>query len=137
MKNQFINIAYEYTKLRPSTRRPEPCLQLRTCRAESTSGPTGPTFMPDTSASIAPATPSAPSRRKLHRRFAPIVFAFYMSAIMAFLMCCAIVGANSGLGADYLRRVIQAYVLAMPVAFVCVMVVRPLVGKLVAATVHP
>jgi hypothetical protein len=24
----------------------------------------------------------------------------------------------------------------MPVAFVCVMVVRPLVGKLVAATVH-
>ena len=52
------------------------------------------------------------------------------------LMCCAIVGANSGLGADYLRRVIQAYVLAMPVAFVCVMVVRPLVGKLVAATVH-
>jgi len=59
-----------------------------------------------------------------------------MSAIMAFLMCCAIVGANSGLVADYLRRVIQAYVLAMPVAFVCVMVVRPLVGKLVAATVH-
>jgi hypothetical protein len=42
----------------------------------------------------------------------------------------------SGLVADYLRRVIQAYALAMPVAFVCVMVVRPLVGKLVAATVH-
>ncbi|PIF36447.1 uncharacterized protein DUF2798 [Delftia sp. 60] len=92
--------------------------------------------MPDTSASIAPATPAAPRSRKLHRRFAPIVFAFYMSAIMAFLMCCAIVGANSGLGADYLQRVIQAYVLAMPVAFVCVMVVRPLVGRLVAATVH-
>ena len=47
-----------------------------------------------------------------------------------------IVGANSGLGADYLRRVMQTYVLAMPVAFVCVMVVRPLVGRLVAATVH-
>jgi hypothetical protein len=74
-----------------------PCLQLRTCRAESTSGLTGYAFMPDTSASIAPATPAAPRSRKLHRRFAPIVFAFYMSAIMAFLMCCAIVGANSGL----------------------------------------
>jgi Protein of unknown function (DUF2798) len=47
-----------------------------------------------------------------------------------------VVGANSGLGADYLRRVMQTYVLAMPVAFVCVMVVRPLVGRLVAATVH-
>jgi hypothetical protein len=32
--------------------------------------------------------------------------------------------------------VVQAYAMAMPVAFVCVMVVRPLVGKLVAATVH-
>jgi len=93
--------------------------------------------MPPTSASTsASISPAAPRSRKLHRRFAPIVFAFYMSAIMAFLMCCAIVGANSGLGADYLQRVIQAYVLAMPVAFVCVMVVRPLVGRLVAATVH-
>ncbi|MDR0203010.1 MAG: DUF2798 domain-containing protein [Delftia acidovorans] len=74
--------------------------------------------------------------RKLHRRFAPVVFAFYMAGIMAFLMCCVIVGANSGLGAEYLGRVIQAYALAMPVAFVCVMLVRPVVGRLVAATVH-
>jgi hypothetical protein len=87
-------------------------------------------------ASTVAATAPAVRSRKLHRRFAPIVFAFYMSGIMAFLMCCAIVGANSGLGADYLRRVVQAYAMAMPVAFVCVMVVRPLVGKLVAATVH-
>lgn len=89
-----------------------------------------------------PSSPSSASAgiarrsRKLHRRFAPVVFAFYMAGIMAFLMCCAIVGANSGLGPDYLRRVVQAYALAMPVAFGCVMVVRPLVGKLVAATVH-
>lgn len=76
------------------------------------------------------------SRRKLHCRFAPVVFAFYMSGIMAFLMCCAIVGANSGLGTGYLWRVAQSYALAMPVAFICVMLVRPLVGRLVAATVH-
>lgn len=86
-------------------------------------------------ASASPASPAVRSR-KLHRRFAPVVFAFYMSGIMAFLMCCAIVGASTGLGADYLRRVVQAYALAMPVAFVCVMVVRPVVGRLVAATVH-
>ncbi|CAB5658977.1 Protein of uncharacterised function (DUF2798) [Delftia tsuruhatensis] len=91
--------------------------------------------MPDTT--FASSATAARRSRKLHRRFAPVVFAFYMSGIMAFLMCCAIVGANSGLGADYLRRVLQAYLLAMPVAFVCVMVVRPLVGKLVAATVQP
>lgn len=84
----------------------------------------------------ASATSATARSRKLHRRFAPVVFAFYMSGIMAFLMCCAIVGASTGLGSDYLLRVIRAYALAMPVAFVCVMVVRPLVGRLVAATVH-
>lgn len=75
-------------------------------------------------------------RRKLHRRFAPVVFAFYMAGIMAFLMSCVIVAASSGIDAGYLQRVMRAYALAMPVAFGCVMVVRPLVGRLVAATVH-
>lgn len=79
-------------------------------------------------------TPTRPSR-KLHRRFAPVMFAFYMAGIMAFLMSCVIVGAHSGIDAGYLQRVLKAYALAMPVAFSCVMVVRPLVGKLVAATV--
>lgn len=75
-------------------------------------------------------------RRKLHPRYTPIVFAFYMAGIMAFLMCCTIVAANSGLGAGYLQRVLQAYALAMPVAFCCVILVRPVVARLVAMTVH-
>lgn len=79
---------------------------------------------------------TAGPRRKLHRRYTPIVFAFYMAGIMAFLMCCTIVAANSGLGAGYLQRVMQAYALVMPVAFGCVMLVRPVVARLVAATVH-
>lgn len=95
--------------------------------------------MPRTSTSTpldAQRTASTVQRRKLPRRFTPFVFAFYMAGIMAFLMCCVIVAANSGLQPDYLWRVGQAYLLAMPVAFVCVIVVRPLVGKLVAATVE-
>lgn len=87
--------------------------------------------------------PNAPSpapdprlRRKLHRRFAPVAFAFYMAGIMAFLMSCVIVGAHSGVDAGFLQRVWKAYTLAMPVAFCSVMLVRPLVGRLVAATVH-
>jgi len=47
-----------------------------------------------------------------------------------------IVAANSGLSADYLPRVIRAYTLAMPVAFVCVLVVRPIVVKLVTLVVR-
>lgn len=84
-----------------------------------------------------PQTPTPPaSRRKLHRRFAPVVFAFYMACTMAFMMCCAIIGIHTGFSDGYLQRVLQAYAFAMPVAFCCVMLVRPLIGRLVAATVE-
>ena len=78
----------------------------------------------------------SPSRRKLPRRFGPAVFAFYMSAIMALLMSAVIVAANAGVGPGFAQRVLSAYQLAMPVAFCCVMLVRPLVMRLVALTVH-
>lgn len=72
---------------------------------------------------------------KIPRRFTPYVFAFFMAGIMAFLMCMVIVGANSGLHGEYALRVLHAYALAMPVAFVCVLVVRPIVAGLVGLLV--
>jgi hypothetical protein len=85
-------------------------------------------------------TPIATPRRhrrswKLSPRYTPVAFAFFMSAIMALLMCAVIVGANSGVDAGLPARVLHAYVLAMPVAFFCVLMVRPLVQRLVALTV--
>ncbi|HGM5580178.1 TPA: DUF2798 domain-containing protein [Pseudomonas putida] len=82
---------------------------------------------------------SAPQtrRRKLRSSATPYVFAFYMSAIMAMLMCFVITAATAGIDQDYLRKVLKAYQLAMPVAFVCVLMVRPVVMRLVALTVHP
>lgn len=77
------------------------------------------------------------SRRKLGARATPYVFAFYMSAIMALLMCFVITAAATGIDDQYLSKVLKAYQLAMPVAFACVLVVRPIVLKLVAWTVHP
>ncbi|WEX78339.1 DUF2798 domain-containing protein [Sinorhizobium numidicum] len=74
----------------------------------------------------------AVNSRKLPPQAVPVVFAFFMSAIMAFLMCCVIVASNSGVDAGYPARVVSAYALAMPVAFVCVLLVRPLVLRLVA-----
>ncbi|PJY97853.1 DUF2798 domain-containing protein [Pseudomonas donghuensis] len=79
---------------------------------------------------------SVRSRRKLGVRATPYVFAFYMSAIMALLMCFVITAANAGIDEQYLGNVLKAYQLAMPVAFACVLVVRPIVLKLVAWTVH-
>ncbi len=88
--------------------------------------------------SDAPSAPDATARprRKLHHRLTPVVFAFYMAAIMALLMCCVIVAANSGVDATYPLRVLRAYAVAMPAAFCCVLLVRPLVMRMVAATVH-
>ena len=83
-------------------------------------------------------TSSAVTRRpKLGVRATPYVFAFYMSSIMAMLMCFVITAANSGINEHYLGNVLRAYQLAMPVAFACVLVVRPIVIKLVSWTVHP
>ena len=79
---------------------------------------------------------AARSRYKLHKRYTPVVFAFYMALVMAFLMCCVIVLANGGAAPGYWWRVLKAYAIAMPAAFACVLLVRPLVMRLVAATVH-
>jgi len=76
-------------------------------------------------------------RYKLPKRLTPVVFAFYMSAMMALLMCVVIVAINTGISGNYLHRVLKAYALAMPIAFLVLQVVRPVVSKLVEATVSP
>lgn len=83
-----------------------------------------------------PSTAIAKVSWKLPQYLAPYVFAFYMAGIMAFLMSCVIVAASSGFGNNYLLRVLHSYALAMPVAFVCVVFVRPIVMRLVSFTVR-
>jgi hypothetical protein len=73
---------------------------------------------------------------KLPRKFTPVVFAFYMSAIMALIMCLIIVGVNTGVHGNYFQRVLKAYELAMPMAFLILQVVKPLVLGLVEITVE-
>ncbi|MBH3338770.1 DUF2798 domain-containing protein [Pseudomonas mendocina] len=80
--------------------------------------------------------PSVTRNWKLPARAMPVAFAFFMSGIMAMLMSLVITAANRGLGEGYVQAVLSAYSLAMPVAFVCVMLVRPIVLKLVSLTVR-
>ncbi len=75
------------------------------------------------------------STRRLPARLTPVVFAFFMSAIMAMLMCLIITAVNQGLSEGYLVAALHAYQVAMPAAFVCIMLVRPLVMRLVTCTV--
>lgn len=81
--------------------------------------------------------PTALARWKLHPRATPIVFAFFMASIMAMLMCLVITAANAGIDGQLPMRVLSAYCLAMPTAFCCVLLVRPVLMRLVALTVHP
>ncbi|MCC4622624.1 DUF2798 domain-containing protein [Xanthomonas cassavae CFBP 4642] len=83
-----------------------------------------------------PSSVVARPRWKLGVRATPFVFAFYMAAIMALLMC-VVITATTGLAPGFHWRVLDAYRIAMPTAFCCVLVVRPLVIRLVAWTVHP
>lgn len=90
-------------------------------------------MMPGTTPDIAPKT----YRYRFPHRSTPYVFALYMATIMAFLMCLVITFAEFGLDAHYMENVKNAYRVAMPSAFVCVLIVRPLVARLVVWTVHP
>lgn len=70
------------------------------------------------------------------RTMAAYVFALYMATIMAFLMCLVITLAEFGFDDNYVKNVMSAYRVAMPSAFFCVLIVRPIVARLVAWTVH-
>ena len=59
-----------------------------------------------------------------------------MSVIMAFLMCLVITLAEFGFDKNYLANVLKAYRVAMPSAFVCILIVRPMVARLVVWTIR-
>lgn len=75
------------------------------------------------------------SVRKLPSKYAPMAFAFYMAAIIAFMMCVFLTALNTGMDGTFISRVLKAYTVAMPFAFVMVLLFRPLVFKLTKLTV--
>ncbi|MFK8258407.1 DUF2798 domain-containing protein [Erwinia sp. AnSW2-5] len=76
------------------------------------------------------------ARNRLPKRASPYIFALYMATIMAFLMSLVITLAEFGMGPDYMTNVMNAYKVTLPAAFVCILVVRPIVIRLVGLTVH-
>lgn len=67
-------------------------------------------------------------------RFAPQLFAVLMSLAMAFVMTAFITWVNTGSGDGYLGRWAHAFIMAWPVAMICVWLfagrIRALVEKL-------
>ncbi len=72
---------------------------------------------------------------KLPKKATPVVFSFYMAAIVAAVMSLALTAVNSGIGDGYVGRAFSAYSIGFPVAFISVLIVRPIVIKLVSITV--
>ncbi len=68
-------------------------------------------------------------------KYTPYAVAFYMAGFIAFLMSAVLVAINTGINDGYLKRVLFNYIIAMPIAFCCVILVRPIVNKLVAWTI--
>lgn len=73
---------------------------------------------------------------RLPEHTSPYIFALYMATIMAFLMSLVITFTEYGMGQHYMENVMNAYKVAMPAAFVCILVVRPVVMRLVRLTVQ-
>jgi len=55
---------------------------------------------------------------------------------MSLLMCLVITIAEFGFTDRYVENVMNAYRVAMPAAFACILLVRPIVAKLVALSVR-
>lgn len=68
-------------------------------------------------------------------KYTHIVSAFYMAVFIAFLMSFVFVALNTGIDNGYIQRVIRNYVIAMPVAFIFVVLFRPFIMKLVYWTI--
>ncbi len=74
-------------------------------------------------------------RMKIPHRLAAIAFAFYMSIIISLVMCSVLTYISVGLSTDYITKVLKAYVVALPVGFLSVIVCRPIVVLLMSKTV--
>ena len=72
--------------------------------------------------------------KKLPKKYAGVLFSFYASAIMVLIVSGVLVALNTGLDAGYPLRFVKAYLLTWPIAFASLLAVRPLVVRLVAAS---
>ncbi len=72
---------------------------------------------------------------KIPVKFAPFIFAFFMSGLMAGIMSGALTALNIGLSMATLLRWGHVFPTAWSIAFPCVLVLAPLVKRLVSKMV--
>jgi hypothetical protein len=75
-------------------------------------------------------------RMKIPYRFTPLVFAFAMSLMMAFLMSAVLTLVNLGAVPDFFSRWMRAFAIAWCCAFPAVVLVAPLARLIVTRLVE-
>lgn len=73
--------------------------------------------------------------KKLPKRFAGLLFSLYASAVMVLIVSAVLMALNNGFDGAYSLRLLRAYLITWPVAFISLLAVRPLVLKWVAASI--
>ncbi|MCS4533379.1 DUF2798 domain-containing protein [Neisseria montereyensis] len=73
--------------------------------------------------------------KKIPKKYTHIIFSFYTSAIMVFIVSSILTILNNGLS-NFLSHLFQAYIVAWPIAFLSLLAIKPLVSKLVNLTVE-
>jgi hypothetical protein len=69
---------------------------------------------------------------RVPQRYAPQLFAFLMSCVMAFIVTAFVTWSNTGMSAGYSGRWMHSFFLAWPVAMICILIFANKVRKLVA-----
>ena len=70
-------------------------------------------------------------------RFAPILFGFFVSCLMSFIITCVATFKAVGLGQDFLGIWMSAWVFSWMIAFPTILFVAPFARKLVARMTRP
>jgi hypothetical protein len=68
---------------------------------------------------------------KFSQRHAPTLFAVVMSLIMTVVLTCFVTFMNTGAGNGFTLRWLRAFLLAWPVAFICIMLFANKVRRVV------
>ncbi len=82
-------------------------------------------------------TAGGSGRRRVPRRFQPVIFGFILSGLMTLVVSAVTTARNLGFGDDYVGRWLTAFVSAWPITFPTATVVAPFVRRLVERMVTP
>ncbi|HEV7617752.1 MAG TPA: DUF2798 domain-containing protein [Burkholderiaceae bacterium] len=74
---------------------------------------------------------------RISTKRAPILFAILMACVMTFIVTCLVTLVNTGLGNGFLLRWMRAFVLAWPVASICIMTFGNRVRRIVSVLTSP